>query len=136
MPQQDTAEPAASFFSLQAIGINVARMTLLWLALGIMVGMLSSPFDEGIVRIVAGIIAGMIICPLIGAFLGLIGAQWRETLMGAIAGLGLGFCLGVASGVAEVRPLANVSMVGGALVGATFLTYLTYARKFLAAILR
>ena len=132
--QLATTNPLPSFFSLRALGDKILRMTLLWLGLGIVVGVLSSPPEEGPVRIIAGAIAGMIVFPFIGAVLGLIGGQWRETLLGGIAGLVLGFSLGAACGVPDLLATANVGLVGGALVGATFVSYLSILRKGLATL--
>jgi hypothetical protein len=129
-----TTDRLTPFFSLRAVGANVLRMTLLWLAFGPVVGVLSSPLEEGFARIVAGVIAGMIVCLPFGVFLGLIGGQWRESLVGGVAGLTLGVGVGVASGVSELMAAGNVGLVGGALVGATIFTYLGYAWKALAAL--
>jgi hypothetical protein len=76
----------------------------------------------------------MIVCLPFGVFLGLIGGQWRESLVGGVAGLTLGVGVGVASGVSELMAAGNVGLVGGALVGATIFTYLGYAWKALAAL--
>ena len=126
------AEERATAFSLRALRDKVVCMTLLWLSFGVVVGILAAPPERGIVGMLAGAIAGMIVFPFLGAFLGLIGGQWRETLLGGISGLILGFTLGVASGVPDLQPVANLGIVGGALVGATFFSYLGYVRKGLA----
>ena len=114
---------------------KVLRMTLLWLGFGIVVGVISAPPEGGIIGMIAGAVAGMILFPFLGAFLGLIGGQWRETLLGGIAGLAMGFSLGVAGGL-QPLPVANVGLVGGALVGATFVSYVGYLRKGLALLSR
>ena len=134
MHEQTATTELPAFFSLRAVRDKVLRMTLLWFGLGIVVGILSAPPERGIVGMVAGAIAGIIVLPFMGVFLGLIGGQWRETLLGGLAGLILSFGIGVASGVPELRPVANVGLVGGALVGATFFSYVSYLRKALAAL--
>lgn len=136
MSERTATTELPAFFSLRAVQDKVLRMTLLWLGIGIAVGILSAPPERGIVGMIAGAIAGIIVMPFMGAFLGLIGGQWRETLLGGLAGLILGFGLGIASGVPELRPAANVGLVGGAIVGATFFSYVGYLRKAIAALSR
>jgi hypothetical protein len=135
MAEQDvTIDPITPCFSLRSMGVNVLRMTLLWLAFGPVVGVLSSPLEEGFTRMVAGVIAGVIVCVPFGVLLGLIGGQWRESLVGGMAGLTLGLSVGMASGFSQLMAAGNVGLVGGAMVGATVFTYLDYAWKAVAAV--
>jgi hypothetical protein len=135
MAEQDvTIDRITPFFSLRSMGANVLRMTLLWLAFGPVVGVLSSPLEEGIIRIVAGMIAGVIVCVPCGVLMGLIGGQWRESLVGGVAGLTLGLSVGMVTGFSELMAAGNVGLVGGAMVGATVFTYLGYAWKAVAAL--
>src|SRR5205823_2792183 len=98
---------------------RVMPMTLLWLALGALVGVLGAPPERGILGMVASAIGGMIVLPFMGAVLGLIGGKWRETLVGGVAGLILGAGVGVATAQPEFLSVANVGLLGGAMVGAT-----------------
>jgi hypothetical protein len=123
------AEPA---FSLRAWGCGVMHMTALWLGFGAVVGTLTAPPEGGIVRIIAGTVAGMIVLPLMGTFLGMIGGKWRETFWGGVAGLFLGAIVGIASGQTAWLHIANVGLIGGGLVGATFFSFLSHLRRGLA----
>src|SRR5262245_28460648 len=73
-----TAVPPTWILSLRSVAIAVFQMSLLWLGFGILVGAASALPDGDAIRIASGIIAGMIILPVIGALLGLIGGRWRE----------------------------------------------------------
>lgn len=114
---------------MRSIAVAVLQMSLLWLTFGIVVGAASALPDGDVIRIISGIIAGMIILPVFGALLGLLGGRWRETLAGGVAGAIVGFGVGVATGQAEILALANVGLVGGAIVGATFLSFANHFRR-------
>jgi hypothetical protein len=130
--------PSTSVLSLRSRLADAFRMTLLWLGLGFLVGALSAPPERGIVAILAGAIAGMIVLPLIGAVLGFLGGKWRETLVGGVAGLMLGTLAGLFAGgnPSDVRAFANMALVSGALVGATLVPLYTQIRKGLGAFSR
>lgn len=130
---QETIQAATPTFALRSIVVAVLQMSLLWLVFGVIVGAGTALPDGDAVRIVAGIIAGMIILPVIGAFLGLIGGRWRETLVGGIAGFLLAGSIGLATAQANLFPLANVGLVGGAIVGGTFLSFLNHFRRAFAS---
>jgi hypothetical protein len=118
-------------FTWRSIAVAVMQMCLLWLGFGIVVGAASALPDGDAIRIISGIIAGMIILPVFGALLGLLGGRWRETLAGGIAGAIVGFSVGAATGQTEILALANVGLVGGAIVGATFLSFANHFRRAL-----
>ena len=134
MAEQLATTDHLPFFTLRAVRDKVVSMTVLWVGFGIMVGIFSSPPDGGVIRMISGAVAGVIIFPFIGVFLGLIGGQWQPTLAGGVAGLILSLSLGLASGIPELLPTANVGLVSGALVGATFFSYVGIVRKGLAAL--
>ena len=104
-------------------------MTLLWLGFGVFVGVLSAPPGGGALAIVSGAIAGMIVLPFMGAFLGLIGGNWRETLLGGITGLIVGAYVDLMNGQLELLSIAKVGLVGGAIIGATFFSFANHLRK-------
>src|SRR5215831_8574991 len=88
MAHQSAHTPTVpAIFSLRSVAIATLQMSLLWLGFGIVVGAVSALPDGDVVRIISGIIAGMIVFPVIGALLGVMGGRWRETLVGGVAGL-------------------------------------------------
>jgi hypothetical protein len=121
-------------YSLREWGCGVLHMTLLWLGFGAVVGTLTAPPEGGIVRVIAGTVAGMIVLPFMGAFLGMIGGKWRETFWGGVAGLLLGAIVGIATGQTAWLHIANVGLIGGGLVGATFFSFLSHVRRVVAVI--
>src|SRR5438309_7502850 len=74
---------------------NAARMAVLWLAFGILVGVCTTPSGLGWVGPVAGAIAGMIVLAPVGMILGLVGARRTET----VAFGAFGLCLGAIAGL-------------------------------------
>jgi hypothetical protein len=96
-------------------------MTLLWLAVGVQVGILTLP-ERSVVGVVAGMMAGMIVMPPFGAVLGLLGGYWKDALAGAVCGLGMGLGGGCLLVTADGLPqAAAIGLVAGGLIGATFL---------------
>jgi hypothetical protein len=124
-----TAAAPAWILSLRSVAVAVLQMSLLWLGFGIVVGAASALPDGDAIRIVSGIIAGMIVLPVIGALLGLIGGRWRETLIGGGAGLIVALGLGLATGQSALFAVTNVGLVSGAIVGATFLSFINHFRR-------
>jgi hypothetical protein len=127
--QSNPAAQVPSVLSWRSTALAVLQMSLLWLAFGVVVGAVSALPDGDAIGIVSGIIAGMIVLPVVGALLGLIGGRWRETLVGGVAGLILAFSLGLATGQSELLAVTNVGLVGGAIVGATFLSFINHFRR-------
>jgi hypothetical protein len=115
---------------------RIMPMTLLWLGFGVLVGVLSAPPAGGALAIVSGAIAGMIVLPFMGAFLGLIGGNWRETLLAGVAGLVVGALVDLVNGQLDLLNTAKVGLVGGAIIGATFFSFVNHWRKTLALLTR
>jgi hypothetical protein len=112
------AEPVAVPV-LRHLLANAARMTLLWLAFGILVGTGTTPPSEGWIGSIAGALAGIIVLAPVGMVLGLCGARRTESMAGGAGGLCLGALAGlVVSG--EAGPLAWTGLIFGGLLGATF----------------
>jgi hypothetical protein len=95
-------------------------MVGVWLLFGVVVGANSWPSEEGLVGVVAGATAGLLVLPWLGAVLGLLGGRAPEALVGGLWGLAVGAAAGLAAGEGEVLRRASAGLVGGGLVGATF----------------
>jgi hypothetical protein len=95
-------------------------MTLLWLAFGALVGAGTAPPGAGTIGILSGAIAGMLVLPLLGTALGLMGGQFREALAGGLCGLAVGVAVAAFSTAAPWRFGADFGLLVGGLVGATF----------------
>jgi hypothetical protein len=101
-------------------------MMTAWLVLGAMVGAaLGLVLGGQAMMIFSNAVAGMIVFPLIGLPLGLIGGRASESLIGAAAGTVFGVALGGIAGQAITLATVIHLTVVGALVGATLRPYLT-----------
>ena len=94
-------------------------MVLLWLGLGALVGTLSAPPDGGMISLVSGAMAGMIVLPGFGAMFGLLGARWWEPLLGAACGLVTSFTFGFLNGSTRLGPNIGLYLLFGAFAGST-----------------
>jgi hypothetical protein len=68
------------------LGKRVRNVVLVWLLFGVVVGAGSGPPDSGVLGLVSGMIAGMMVLPFLGAVLGLLGGHAKEALLGAACG--------------------------------------------------
>jgi hypothetical protein len=67
----------------------------------------------------AGALAGMIVLPVLGALLGILGGRWMETLMGTACGLVSGIAFAFFSGSSRLAPSVSLNLLVGACAGAT-----------------
>jgi len=100
-------------------GKRVRRMMLVWLLFGAAIGPGSAP-DAGAVGLISGILAGMLLLPWLGLVLGLIGGQARQALLGGAWGFAVGLAVALAADEGDVLRKANVALIAGGLIGATF----------------
>jgi hypothetical protein len=96
-------------------------MVLVWLLFGVLMGVGTQPAEAGIISLIAGAIAGVLLLPWLGIVLGLMGGRARETLIGGLWGLLVGAVAAVAFGNEGVLHKASAGLVAGGLTGATFL---------------
>lgn len=101
------------------LGRRVRDMSLLWLGFAVTVGPSTAPAEHGVIGLVAGALAGLIILVPVGVLLGLLGAGWKQTLCGALGGLLLGAAIGFLGGHTDAVRRAGTGLLTGALVGAT-----------------
>jgi hypothetical protein len=94
-------------------------MVLLWAAFGLIVGVVSTP-SGGLIGTLSGALAGVMVLTGLGVVLGLIGGGPTATLVGGLWGLIVGVLAGPLLGQADLHNRVNLSLILGALVGATF----------------
>jgi hypothetical protein len=107
-------------------------MALLWVVFGVVCGVTAQP-PEGLLRYVAGAIAGVLVLPGFGVVFGLLGAQVRPTLLGGTCGAGVGALAGLVTGLANPLLVISAGLLGGALVGGTFSASVCWARYLVRA---
>ena len=121
MSQVDAARSAVepeTLSLLRSLLTNALRMSLLWAAFGVLVGVGTTPAGEGWIGPVAGAIAGVIVLAPIGMILGLFGARRVETSACAAGGLCVGGIAGLATSGDPIF-LASSGLIFGGLLGAT-----------------
>jgi hypothetical protein len=109
--------PGASL-PMHGVRMRMAVMALIWLPLGALVGALSMAESAGVISVFSGILAGMIVTPLLGVVLALLGGEIKPVLFGATSGALIGALSGALDGLG-VSPIAGVGLIGGGIVGAT-----------------
>ena len=98
---------------------RAVHMMLVWMLLGVAVGIGAAPANAGMVRMISGAIAGMIVMSVVGAIVGLVGGKVWESFVGALCGVLTGVIAGVISGQPNIGFKANVGLIVGAIAGAT-----------------
>ena len=98
---------------------RVLKMTLLWFGFGIALGASFGMAEGDLAGLLGFLVAGVIVVPPFGFLVGLLGAHWIESLVGAVAGWLVGIVLAFVSGTAEGHVLAGTWFVMGGLIGAT-----------------
>jgi len=68
---------------------RLAAMTLIWAAFGVAVGMFLLP-PRGLIPLVSGVLAGLIVLSPLGVALGLLGGEVKTSLIGGVAGVLVG----------------------------------------------
>lgn len=131
-------DPPRSQPDVTTLRAAVRRMTdlaLVWLGFGIIVGYLTAPQPTPI-GIAAGVIAGMIVLPPVGAMLGAIGCRWRESLNGGVCGLAVGTALAIVQGRPDAATVSGFGVIVGGLVGATVLGFYRFPRLVFVGVRR
>jgi hypothetical protein len=72
----------------------------------------------GVIDLLAGVVAGIIVLSPVGVFLALLGARWQETLLCGAGGLTLGALAAKLLGLHHAFA-ASVGLILGALLGGT-----------------
>jgi hypothetical protein len=108
-------------------------MALIWALLGQWVGADIGIRAGGLVGAIAACVAVMVEMAVLGAFLGWIGGQPRDTLLGAALGLIAGAMLDPLGGHVDLISPANIGLIAGASDGATLRPYLRLVGRVLGA---
>ena len=116
---KELAEVPTLLPSPRMLGRRVVRMTLIWLLFGAFLGASLAP-ARGMISIISGTIAGMMVMPWLGTFLGLIGGQVKEALIGALFGAFVGAGCGLVSGEPVLLYKIDMGLIIGGIVGANF----------------
>ncbi len=103
-----------------AILRRVRDMALLWLVFGAALGSRTDLARRGgVIGLVSGVLAGMIVMPILGVGLGLAGGQVRPTFIGALFGSAFAGTVAAVSDAANPLSFAGFGIVLGGLVGGT-----------------
>lgn len=110
-----------------SLGCRVLSLSLAWLFLGAVTGVINGQETGSGIAIVCMMIGGMIVLTIPGIFLGLIGGDARGSMVGAAGGL-LGCWYATLGGSVAIQPLtmSTIVIVGG-LLGATAFLFLRFS---------
>jgi hypothetical protein len=106
------------------LGRRILRMSVVWAALGAVVGTSAGMEGGGLIGAVAGMMAGIVEFAMLGAIFAVVGGRPDESVLGAVGGLLVGLASCAISIRAPVVLVANFGLVFGAMVGATLRAYL------------
>jgi hypothetical protein len=119
MPQNRVFSSSPSSIVSTRLAKRVGGMVLVWLVAGAVVGAIANLGKGDVVALISHMIAGMLILPLLGLFLALIGARWNEALLGCLAGLGSGLVAGYGLPGGGSPDLSSLGLVFGGMMGGT-----------------
>ena len=100
---------------------RVARMAVVWAVFGAVVGAQSFAGADAI-GLLSGTIAGVILLPWLGAFLGLIGGEAVQSLVGASCGCLVGVVHAKLWGDPILTYKINMGLMIGGIMGANYAT--------------
>lgn len=105
---------------LPSLGWRVLHMAALWSFFGVVMGVGTGLFEGGWINVAAHVTAALLVLPLLGVILGLLGGPWREPFVGGVTGCLMGLNAGMLlEGLNPIQTGYACLLVGG-LVGATF----------------
>jgi hypothetical protein len=97
---------------------------LTWVLIGALVGAIGVLATHSAITVISGMIAGMILLPVPGLAIGVLGGDIKGTFVGAAGGLLGCWFSSFFTGHAIQATTVQLSVVFGALLGATFSLYL------------
>ena len=117
-PDRDTERRGASF--LRRLFVRILKMTFAWAGLGILLGgCLALHGGNGLIGLISFTIAGQIVLGFTGFCLGCFFDRAIESVVGGLAGLLCGALMLVDTPIVAQVPPTALSLVIGALLGAT-----------------
>jgi hypothetical protein len=100
---------------------RVRDMALLWALFGALCGACPHLASGGnIIGILSSAIAGVIVTPVLGVLIALLGGQLKPTLLGGIWGAMIGVLAGFVGGAANAPLTADFGLLVGGMAGGTF----------------
>jgi hypothetical protein len=99
-------------------------MSVVWAALGAVMGASVGMEGGGFIGAIAGMMAGIVEFAMLGAIFAVVGGRPEETVLGAVGGLLAGLAFSMMRVQAPLVLIANFGLVVGAIVGATLRPYL------------
>ena len=115
-----------------ALGRSV-RMALLWGSFGLGIGAMTAP-PAGPLAVLSFMIAGVLVLPWLGAFLGLIGGKVLASLCGGLAGATLGLLGGVLNADVASSRLTSLGLIMGGTLGANVTAFLFWTQRVRAGL--
>ena len=94
-------------------------MSVVWAALGAIMGASVGMEGGGFIGAIAGMMAGIVEFAMLGAIFAVVGGRPEETVLGAVGGLLAGLAFNMMRVQAPLVLVANFGLVVGAIVGAT-----------------
>lgn len=113
---------------------RILQMTLIWAFFGALVGISTSPIASNPLRILSGMLAGLIVLPAFGIVTGLFGARTNETICGSACGVITILLLAIYQHVPPLGYHLGCGMMTGALIGSTFPPFLRAGRSLVKQI--
>jgi hypothetical protein len=102
-----------------SLGHRVVRLSLTWLLIGAVIGLVSAERKGGVAEFVSMLISGMIVLTIPGMLLGVIGGDARGSVVGVFGGL-LSCWVARLGGSAAMQPhVIGVVVIFSGLLGAT-----------------
>lgn len=114
---------------------RIAGTAAVWLGIGLVAGACNAPAATPTV-VAAMMIAGMIVYTPLGVAAALVGGRWKETLIGATFGLGIGVLCLLLADRPGVQQLPAFGLTFGGLVGSTLFTVTFQLRRLTRALVR
>ena len=117
-----------------SLGRRILGMCSLWLLVGVVVGLLGAAPHSDTIALLSNVLAGMLLVPPLGLALGIIGGQWRESLMGGLFGTASGMILAmVLPGGMAAGAIVSVCLLVGGMSGATLPLFFRLLKRLAAS---
>jgi hypothetical protein len=130
MSQIDAGQAVSSLSPLRHLVKRVLGMMALWTLFGLIVG--STSLGGNIIGILSGAIAGAIVLPWLGMFLGLLGGPAKDSLVGGLTGALVAVIYSSLRAGAIDSYTVNICLIIGGIMGANFAGLLAFRKRMRA----